>query len=29
VKVKYELSFKSNEAKLFKRCGINLWKTSS
>ena len=24
VKVKYELSFKSNEAKLFKRCGINL-----
>ena len=24
VKVKYELSFKSNKAKLFKRCGINL-----
>ena len=24
VKVKYELSFKSNKAKLFKRCGIKL-----
>jgi len=24
VKVKYELSFKSNKATLFKRCGINL-----
>jgi hypothetical protein len=24
VKVKYELSFKSNKANLFKRCGINL-----
>ena len=24
VKVKYGLSFKSNKAKLFKRCGINL-----
>jgi hypothetical protein len=24
VKVKYELSFKSNKAKLFKKCGINL-----
>ena len=29
VKVKYKLSFKSNKAKLFKSCGINLWKTSS
>ena len=29
VKVEYGLSFKSNKTKLFKRCGINLRKTST